>query len=44
MSTFKDVSDFRHQNIVNYSSTEEMIKWCDQSYFCEEETINDNLI
>lgn len=45
VSTFKEVSNYRLENMLNNLSAEEWSKWCDERYSCEEEpTINDNLI
>lgn len=35
--TFKDVSDYRMENIFSHPSTEEWSKWCDERYYCDEE-------
>ncbi|XP_025420429.1 uncharacterized protein LOC112690593 [Sipha flava] len=37
MLTFKDVSDYRLDNIFSHPSTEEWLKWCDERYYCDEE-------
>lgn len=45
VSTFKEVSNHRLENIFSNPSREEWSKWCDERYSCEEEpTIDDNLI
>jgi len=45
MSTLKEVSDYRLENIFSYPSTVEWFKWCDERYYCDEkEDTNDNLI
>lgn len=46
MSTLKEVSDYRLENIFSHPSTEEWIKWCDERYYCDEDEdgTDDNLI
>ncbi|CAI6362634.1 unnamed protein product [Macrosiphum euphorbiae] len=50
MSTLKEVSDYRLENIFSNPSTVEWLKWCDERYYCddddeeEEEITADNLI
>lgn len=44
MSTFKDISDYRLENIFNQPSTAEWLKLCDEQYYCEEDSINYNMI
>ncbi|XP_025198295.1 uncharacterized protein LOC112596724 [Melanaphis sacchari] len=46
LSTLKEVSDYRLENITSYPSTIEWLKWCDERYYCdeEEEDTDDNLI
>jgi len=52
MSTLKEVSDYRMENIFSNPSTVEWLKWCDERYYCddddddeeEEEITADNLI
>lgn len=49
MSTLKEVSDYRLENIFNNPSKVEWFKWCDERYYCdddedEEEITADNSI
>lgn len=44
MSTFKDVSDYRLENIFTQPSTSEWLKWCDEQYYCNEDSLNNNIV
>lgn len=41
MSTLKEVSDYRLENIFSNPSTVEWFKWCDERYHCDDEEEED---
>jgi len=42
MTTLKEVSDYRLENIFNNPSTVEWFKWCDERYYCDDDDVDDD--